>query len=98
MNAKRSLARAKLKAKGIPESNESIVFTADVPYEDTIRKLLRDIPLKDALGVVEVADGVAHCPKCHSLKTTEYTVQTRSGDEGGTSFYECTQCQNSWKG
>jgi len=97
MNAKRSIAVAKLKAKGIPESYEEIVFSANVPYEDTMRKIFRGMKLNDALGVVEVADSVTPCPKCKSLKTTEYTVQTRSGDEGGTHFHNCTKCDNCWK-
>jgi len=86
-----------LSAKSIPQNYEDIVFHANVPYEDTIRKLLRGIPLNTALGIVEVADSVTPCKKCGSLKVTENSVQTRSADEGATSFFFCTKCQNSWK-
>jgi len=95
--SKRHAAITLLTEKGIPTSYESIVFHANVPYEVTIRKLLRKIPLNDALGIVEVADSVTPCKKCGSLKVTENSVQTRSADEGATSFYFCTKCKNSWK-
>ena len=95
--SKRDVARTLLKQKGLPVSYENIVFHANVPYEDTIRKLLREIALNDALGIVEVADSVTPCKKCGSLKVTENSVQTRSADEGATSFFFCTICKNSWK-
>lgn len=94
---KRDTAIRLLQEKGIPENYEPIVFHANVPYEDTIRKLLRGVLLNDALGIVEVADSVTPCRKCGSLKVTENSVQTRSADEGATSFYFCTKCKNSWK-
>lgn len=95
--SKRDAATRLLDAKGLPKSYESIVFHANVPYEDTIRKLLREIPLNDALGIIEVADSVTPCKNCGSLKVTENSVQTRSADEGATSFFFCTKCKNSWK-
>ena len=95
--SKRSAASRLLQAKGLPESYEMIVFHAEVPYEDTVRKLLRGIPLNEALGIIEVADSVTPCRKCGSLKVTENSVQTRSADEGATSFFFCTKCKASWK-
>tara|TARA_Y100000992_G_scaffold301662_1_gene273148 strand:+ start:2107 stop:2400 length:294 start_codon:yes stop_codon:yes gene_type:complete len=94
---KRDTAIRLLQQKGIPKTFEPIVFHANVPYEDTIRKLLRGVALNDALGIVEVADSVTPCKKCGSLKVTENSVQTRSADEGATSFFFCTKCKNSWK-
>ena len=41
MNEKRKGALKKLDEKGLPCKYEDIVFHANVPYEDTIRKLLR---------------------------------------------------------
>jgi len=95
--SKRSAATRLLKAKGLPESYETIVFHAEVPYEDTVRKLLRGVSLNEALGIIEVADSVTPCRKCGSLKVTENSVQTRSADEGATSFFFCTKCKASWK-
>ena len=94
---KRTLAVTLLREKGISTNHEDIVFHADVPYEDTIRKLLRGIRLNDALGKEEIADSVTPCPKCKSLKVTEKSMQTRSCDELATSFYFCTSCYNRWK-
>ena len=94
---KRDVAVRLLRAKRIPTNYEDIVFHADVPYEDTIRKLLRGVRLKDALGKEEIADSVTPCPKCKSLKVTEKSMQTRSADENATSFYFCTSCYNRWK-
>ena len=86
-----------LEAKGLPESYETVVFHSNMPYEDTIRKLLRGVPLNEALGIVEIADSVTPCRRCGSLKVTENSVQTRSADEGATSFFFCTKCKASWK-
>ena len=95
--SKRNAASRLLQAKGLPESYETIVFHAEVPYEDTVRKLLRGVPLNKAMGIIEVADSVTPCRKCGSLKVTENSVQTRSADEGATSFFFCTKCKASWK-
>lgn len=95
--SKRQHAVALLSAKGLPISYEAVVFHASVVYEQTIRKLLRGVPLNDALGIVDVADSVTPCRRCRSLKVMENSVQTRSADEGATSFYFCTKCKNSWK-
>jgi len=95
--SKRGAAIRLLEGKGIPKNYETIVYHAKVPYEDTIRKILRGVSLNDALGIVEVADSVTPCRKCGSLKVTENSVQTRSADEGATSFFFCTKCKNSWK-
>lgn len=95
--SKRAQAVNLLLARGLPDCFEAIVFHSNVPYEDTIRKILRGVKLNDALGIVEVADSVTPCRKCGSLKVTENSVQTRSADEGATSFYFCTKCKNSWK-
>ena len=94
---KRKLAARLLREKGIPSNYEDIVFHADIPYEETVRKLLRGVCLNDALGKEEIADSVTPCPKCKSLKVTEKSMQTRSADESATSFYFCTSCYNRWK-
>jgi len=95
--SKRTVAIRLLEAQGLPQSYETVVFHANVPYEDTVRKLLRGMTLNEAIGAVEVADSVTPCRKCKSLKVTENSVQTRSADEGATSFYFCTKCKTSWK-
>ena len=92
----RKLAVQMLKIRNIPCEYEELVLNADVPYELTIRKLLRGVPLQEALGIVEVPDSVTRC-KCGSYKVLERSMQTRSADESATSFYYCTTCKCHWK-
>ena len=42
-------------------------------------------------------EGIFKCKKCHSKKTTYYSLQTRSADEPMTNFITCLVCQNRWK-
>lgn len=94
--SKRDIAKQLLQINHIPTEYEEVVWNASVPYEDTIRKLLRGIVLQKALGIVEVPDSVTQC-RCGSFKVLERGMQTRSADEGETSFYFCTTCQRHWK-
>lgn len=94
--ALRNLALKMLEVNNIPRDYEQVVFNADVPYELTIRKLLRGTSLQDALGIIEVPDSVTKC-RCGSYKVLEQSMQTRSADESATSFYYCTACKRHWK-
>lgn len=94
--SKRDIAKQLLQLNQIPQEYEEIVYNSKSPYEDTIRKVLRGIPLQKALGIVEVPDSVTQC-RCGSYKVLERSMQTRSADEGTTSFYFCTVCQRHWK-
>ena len=94
--SKRDIAVQLLQVNHIPLEYEQVVYNSTVPYENTIRKLLRGIPLQKALGIVEVPDSVTQC-RCGSYKVLEQSMQTRSADEGTTSFYYCTACHRHWK-
>lgn len=94
--SKRDIAKQLLQTYQIPVEYEELVFNSNSPYEDTIRKILRGVPLQKALGIVEVPDSVTQC-RCGSYKVLERGMQTRSADEGETSFYYCTSCQRHWK-
>lgn len=94
--SKRQIAVQLLKINGVSTEYEPIVYNTNIHYENTIRKLLRGIPLQKALGIVEVPDSVTQC-RCGSFKVLERSMQTRSADEGTTSFYYCTACQRHWK-
>jgi len=94
--SKRDIAVQLLKINNIPTGYENIIYNANVEYENTIRKILRGIPLQAALGIQEVPDSVTQC-RCGSFKVLEQSMQTRSADEGTTSFYYCTACQRHWK-
>lgn len=94
--SKRDIAVQLLALRSIPTEYENIIYNADVAYEDTIRRVLRGMSLQAALGIQEIPDSVTRC-KCGSFKVLEQSMQTRSADEGTTSFYYCTACQCHWK-
>ena len=45
----------------------------------------------------DINDGIAQCGKCKSMKTTYYSLQTRSADEPMTNFFTCHDCGKRWK-
>jgi len=49
------------------------------------------------VGVEDINDGVEQCGKCKSMKTTYYSLQTRSADEPMTNFFTCHNCGKHWK-
>lgn len=44
----------------------------------------------------QVEEGIVEC-KCGSKRVYSYSKQTRSGDEGITSFHQCLNCKARWK-
>jgi len=44
-----------------------------------------------------VNEGIEQCGKCKSMKTTYYSMQTRSADEPMTNFFTCHNCGKHWK-
>jgi DNA-directed RNA polymerase subunit M/transcription elongation factor TFIIS len=46
----------------------------------------------------EIVDGMFKCPKCGNTKTVSYSKQTRSSDEGMSTFVFCTNrlCKHGW--
>ena len=45
----------------------------------------------------DVSEGIEQCGKCKSMKTTYYSLQTRSADEPMTNFFTCHNCGKHWK-
>jgi len=37
------------------------------------------------------------CPKCGNEECFFWSLQTRAGDEGETSFYKCVKCKHTWR-
>ncbi|MFC1686220.1 transcription factor S [Nanoarchaeota archaeon] len=37
------------------------------------------------------------CPKCGNMRSYSWSLQTRAGDEGPTSFFKCTKCKHTWR-
>lgn len=66
------------------------------PRYDTIRN---DIEEQDNFSSrpIEVEEGVMECFKCGSKRTISFQKQTRSADEGFTTFVQCVQCKSRWK-
>jgi len=44
----------------------------------------------------QVEEGVVEC-RCGSKRVYSYSKQTRSGDEGITSFHQCLKCKAKWR-
>ena len=42
-------------------------------------------------------EGALDCYRCNSKKTISYQRQTRSADEGATTFARCTECNYNWR-
>lgn len=67
--------------------------------------LIKERVRKEKSSIIEVIDKKidAHpkikekCPKCGNGTALYWTMQTRSGDEAETRFFECTKCQNRWR-
>ena len=96
MSTLREIALGLFKIHHVPVEYEAFVYEADIPYEYSVRRLLQGDSLQRVLGKIEVADSVVKC-RCGSSKVLERSVQTRSADEGATSFYHCTECNRNWK-
>ena len=43
----------------------------------------------------QVEEGIVEC-RCGSKRVYSYSKQTRSGDEGITSFHQCLKCKSKW--
>ena len=46
---------------------------------------------------LEAATDTFTCRKCYSKQCTYYQLQTRSADEGITTYVTCISCFNRWK-
>lgn len=46
---------------------------------------------------IQIEEGIYQCNKCKSKKTFSYQLQTRSADEGMTTFVECANCKTKWR-
>jgi DNA-directed RNA polymerase subunit M/transcription elongation factor TFIIS len=55
-------------------------------------------PASPPSGFKQTGDQGIECKRCHRRETFFYQLQTRSGDEGMTTFYSCGHCSARWKG
>ncbi len=63
-------------------------------YEQEKKKIEE---LSAEVGQPIVKEGALKCIRCGSNKTYYYQLQTRSADEGMTTFYTCAECGKRWK-
>lgn len=47
--------------------------------------------------VATMPDGLFKCGQCRSMKTSFTQLQTRSADEGLTTYVQCHNCHKNWK-
>lgn len=89
------------------EEKEMLLFESEIPYELTVRRVLRGIPLDEAMRTwlvdesalrgQQVSEGTIRCRKCGSRRILSHSLQTRSADEGETFFHFCTECSARWR-
>lgn len=65
------------------------------PMFDPIRASIREED--HMLDDMVFEEGVLECNRCNSKKTMSYQRQTRSADEGATTFARCTECNHNWR-
>lgn len=67
-------------------------------YEPIFEKIAKKhLKQNKQIAHEEVENGLFKCPKCKSMKTTFYLLQTRSADEPMTAFINCLECDYHWK-
>ena len=62
--------------------------------------IIEDLKIKNEnkyIPKVEASTDNYTCRKCKSKQCTHYQLQTRSGDEGMTTYVACIDCGTSWK-
>ena len=65
-------------------------------WKDILEKLERKIKGAYEIKQVSMTDQIK-CGKCKNNKVTYYELQTRSGDEAITQYFNCICCGHKWK-
>jgi DNA-directed RNA polymerase subunit M/transcription elongation factor TFIIS len=68
------------------------IFLKSPFFEEQIKNYNKE---NDEVEIIE--EGVEICHECKSKRIIIRYMQIRSGDEGETGFFECSECGNKWK-
>ncbi|EZG45940.1 DNA-directed RNA polymerase subunit [Gregarina niphandrodes] len=79
----------------------SCVYIFSIEEKVQLKKYLNPMQPEDAVSLEkELAKNPktpAVCPECSHKEAYFYQLQIRSGDEGATTFFQCTHCHARWK-
>ncbi len=70
-------------------------FQWNHPVFDTFHRQMEE-ENEFILNPIEIEEGVLEC-KCGSKRTISFQRQTRSADEGSTTFAQCVECGAKWR-
>lgn len=73
-----------------PRQQKDVVLKEKVKVEKEI-EIMDENALKTSPKVKE------ECKKCGNGTAYYWLIQTRSGDEAETKFFECTKCRHRWR-
>jgi DNA-directed RNA polymerase subunit M/transcription elongation factor TFIIS len=85
---------------GTVSCNDLATMTPQELFPDVWLKLINDKKSRDEKEFSLTASALTDkykCRRCGSRKITFYERQTRSADEGTSSFFTCLSCGNQWK-
>lgn len=74
------------------------IYDLRIFWFNDMYKEFRDLEFNiDFPPKIDIEEGVLQCIKCGSKKTISFQRQTRSADEGMTTYAQCVECNNRWK-
>ena len=77
-----------------------LIYTKKILKNHSIYDTYRDIQDEEdhfLLHPFTIEEGVLECSRCGSKRTISYQKQTRSADEGSTTFAKCVDCKKQWR-
>lgn len=74
---------------------DSLTFWTQPLFEE-YRKKQHDL-FSQSINKIQIKEGHYTCFKCHKRNCSFFMAQTRSGDEGMTTFITCHSCGAKWK-
>ena len=104
INLKSDLSEERKLAQNIKKKKFDIDNIGGMSYQELYpehwKKLLDEKFKREKVMYEEKEEAMTDqfkCGRCKSRKCTYYELQTRSADEGMTTFITCINCGNRWK-